>query len=868
MARRFIPAIVLSILMTLAAFNGALAAGPRTYDAVVVPGALLEDMEGREIGNMGVFAWQGGSFIPIPFQIDEKTEASISSRKTALVYVGSYPSETGPDSDPLFDRDDEVCFMARDAAARAPDAAMPPGAALCSEIDITDPETGRQAFAYLCAFSAAATKSGVSYVHYDPALDAVNSAAYTAGFDPEMPATMDALSIPPENGGSGVDLLDSFRVRFDMLIIGGFYGHVLDNRDFPGKLLAVKAGPVRVIRVLEATGEVWPFYLHHPVFYTVHYPEAMVYDMEIKAPLARGRLELTMDLDEQASNMTFYSQNNLAGVMIDGEMSDAEKELDYSPSSWTAISGSQGSVLMRLVLPRGSRAYPDLYYRDDRDMPDRPGSNAGLIGRFGFSLSPLQDVEPEPARLRTWLFFPPGTFTPGEEAPFLAVNDRPLRVEINGNIGQGQVSAAALPEDTRPPEQGPKPSFETRSMTEERTAGILPWVLIDPNLGNGAGASYVDRDLFDRGIDFTLGGLISTRLYKIFELDTRHLPVPPGIDEFALSVYYQDHPNRYFYGIGPLSDSDDLVVYRRQETIADFTFEKYWGEHFGSISTFQYRQVEVSEGEMVTGELDSIEEHFGEDDELLDGERWGPRAYGMGAAVVNSIKLGAFYDLRDNDRYPTRGMYLKGDVQYVGPALGADYEYLRPTVQASFYFSPHWLNLESGPTRHIGPANIGGKFYGPGKKRVIAVRATVTDLMADEIEFDGQKILDVPFYELCELGDANMARGYYEARQRGNDLVALQAELRWLAYKDKLHLFLFVDGGRVFDDVWDPTNPIDDEDSWLVSYGAGVIIHTLPDYFQRITIGFSDEVTAITYVGGWYSFEDWPRQRDAEGKDW
>lgn len=865
MIAKRLPNFILGGLVLIIGFS-AVPAGSATpireMDPVVVPGSLLRALDGETLDRLGLFAWGEDQFLPIPFQIDERTEWDQGGSARWRVYVGESGAPGLRDDQPGLDLDDELCFLARDAGDRALPSLWPAEVRRGIEIALSDPLRQGQAFVYLFSFPRAAPRSPRRYLEYDPALDRIVSPAYQAGFDPKAPVTLEELSIPESHGGNSRDFLDAFQIRIDLLITPGVYGHVLHNQDFPGKILGVKAGPVRVIRIIQARGEVWPFYFSAPVFQTIHYPEAFEYEMEFKVPLAQGRLDLAADLNSSASGMTFYSAHNPQGVVVDGAMSEAEKNLDYSPGSWAAVTGQPGSLLLREVLPQRAEVFPDLLFWDDASAQDPPESEAGRFGRFGFSISPVQDLKPLPALVQIWFFFPPGQeFRPGQESPFLQIHDHPLQVETADQKGLGQVQAPPLPADTRPPGQAARKSFQTRSMTEEKTAGVLPWFLIDPNLGNGGGASYVDRDFMGQGIDLNVGGLISTRLYKTGDLEVRFLPWLKGVENFGFRVYYLDHPNRYYYGEGADADEDDLSVYRRTEQIAELKLEKYWRPSFGTFFQWQYHQVQVGPGEMVMGELPSIEEHYGRDSELDQGERWGPRVYGYGISKVNHLRLGAYWDRRDNERYPRQGSYWKGQVEWVDPWLGADYRYLKNKAQVSAYFSPHWLNLETQPLDHPGPLDLWGKFAGPDKSRVLAFRFTLQDIQAGTTRFAGREISDVPFFELSELGDKDLMRGCYEARQRGNDLVDFQTELRWLAYKDTLHLFLFLDAGRVFDDLWAPSEDVWDQQTWLISYGAGVIVHTLPDYLQRITIGFSREVFAIIYVTGWYAFEDKPRQK-------
>ena len=71
----------------------------RIYEAVVAPGSTLPGLAGAAVTDLWVYAYRGGAWVQIPFQLDQK-DAS-----------GNY---FVADSDPTFDSNDELVWMAKD----------------------------------------------------------------------------------------------------------------------------------------------------------------------------------------------------------------------------------------------------------------------------------------------------------------------------------------------------------------------------------------------------------------------------------------------------------------------------------------------------------------------------------------------------------------------------------------------------------------------------------------------------------------------------------------------------------------------------------------------------------------------------------
>lgn len=173
------------------------AALERAEEPIVIDGAHFPAFSGAPLNELVVYAYRGGEWSAIPFQIDE---VNISN-----TFVMS-------DDGFLGDRD-ELVFMAGDAGDGASPADWPPDtrARLYPRyaITVTDPlGANQQAWAYVYR-SPTLTRSHVSYITWTFAAQTASAVSYTAVFSPSKFVGLSDLFI---NGGTA-DILDRQKTR-------------------------------------------------------------------------------------------------------------------------------------------------------------------------------------------------------------------------------------------------------------------------------------------------------------------------------------------------------------------------------------------------------------------------------------------------------------------------------------------------------------------------------------------------------------------------------------------------------------------------------------------------------------------------------
>jgi outer membrane protein assembly factor BamA len=140
-----------------------------------------------------------------------------------------------------------------------------------------------------------------------------------------------------------------------------------------------------------------------------------------------------------------------------------------------------------------------------------------------------------------------------------------------------------------------------------------------------------------------------------------------------------------------------------------------------------------------------------------------PAMQGSKGGKVMFFGLSQSYDTRNSNNYPTKGFYGRLTYQYAPDFYGRD----------GFTGNRVTVNLRD--------------FIGLSNKLVLGSQAIFQTLMSNHL----------PFYILPQLGSDEMMRGYYTGRYRDQNLLALQAELRY-RYTSRLGAVLFLGSGTVW----------------------------------------------------------------------
>ncbi len=264
----------------------------RTYDPVVLSGSQVSAQLNPPIDQLALYRYEGGSWTPIPFQIDE-----VDLTGTLVV-----------EGDGLFHPQDELVWMIWDGGEQAPSNDWPtdPFAQLNprSEIRVTDPlSTGHESWVYLFR-SVSLPRSGVSYMSWTPSAQTAAAISYTLSFDYENFFGIADLSI---NRG-GIDILDRQKVR------GAVFGIPFTEEDLADVITTpISFSAQGPVRLASGTGN------QRLELYGRSYFSTLFVDTSA-LPFPPSEMRTSLDLNDPAISGldTYYDSNTPGGVAIDG----------------------------------------------------------------------------------------------------------------------------------------------------------------------------------------------------------------------------------------------------------------------------------------------------------------------------------------------------------------------------------------------------------------------------------------------------------------------------------------------------------------------------------------------------------------------
>jgi len=836
------------VLFSDAAVGEAGSARPlKRPDPVIIEGRYLPKIKGAKIDRIGVFVYRGDGWEPIPFQVDEK---AAKGRREKPRYV--IPPEA--DSNPTFDDDDELVFIARDLGLAAPSKDIPLKPKVSAEIAVTDPSSRVTGYAYVMVFDKPPDKASGDYVGWRAKRRLVISPGrYEVGYPKGDAFFFNKFAVPSANGGDGSDFVDTLKMRANARLVAQLFEYDITNSDWRNDLIGIKDGPVRVIRRVKVRVNSALFRVHKSVVDVIYYPDFFSMDvpvpmgMKYVPPLYQSDLRLSLDLANDAPPMSFFNDRNLPApeFVADGVMTKAEKKLDNRSSKWLCLSGEPGTVLMRLDQKPGVKTHQDLYYYDNSKKRDPPEEFPGHRGDSGFYISKLEDVK-KSERVYKLTFAFPSSGSIDKIVSYVSAWKEPLEVLAQKSFQVAQYQPPYLYPDLR--EKKPRPAY-LPPLIKTKTRAILPQFSVDPNVGYGLGIQFVERKTFGTNLSSDLGFLLTHRLHQFHRLEEIYKNLGP-ISEARLYLLYMQHPNKYFFGIGNDREPDDLAVFRQEQVLGRVSLKRKVTDWFVAGVRFKVEHNWVGHGELYTRYEPSIEETYGPPEDI-DEERFGPEVYGLDGGWTNSLDFTLALDFRDDERYPTRGTYDIVGVEFTPKWLGSDYEYTKYRIDLRYYYGGKLINRETEEPRNLWLRHI----VGSQARRVLAMRLFAQRTDAPLVGFADRTAKDVPFYNLSGFGGATVSRGHYEGQWKDNDITFAQVELRWRFWK--------ITDGTVFYDVGKVWENINNRAEWRStdwtdihsSYGVGLVWRIVPDIVLRVNYGFSKEnPSGLLYVWAYHTF--------------
>jgi len=326
----------------------------RTLDAVIIPGKNVEGATGLDISNLRLLSLRNGAVSPIPFQVDQR-----DYNDEWVWDVSSGAERIHDDEDPedrqVFDDNDVLVFIARDAGDRLTDSNLPADSDFISEITVTDPVDGSRGWVYLVHFpQSPPAPSTRRYVNYDNKKRTVTAENYEFTLSDKHLAVMDTLRL------NGKSILDRTKVRGEVEISIFFIESTIEfnEEEIGGYNEGYINGPVRLVKRsvnhLVMSGMDAPDVLCDHFFYP-EYAELPI-ALTMQFPVQKMKLRVTGDYFGGQFKRVYVDGMDkplsLSEIVLEGDLLKIAKG-----ARWMGLDSKDGSIVMSIKVPESISDY-------------------------------------------------------------------------------------------------------------------------------------------------------------------------------------------------------------------------------------------------------------------------------------------------------------------------------------------------------------------------------------------------------------------------------------------------------------------------------------------------------------------------------
>lgn len=322
----------------------------------------------------------------------------------------------------------------------------------------------------------------------------------------------------------------------------------------------------------------------------------------------------------------------------------------------------------------------------------------------------------------------------------------------------------------------------------------------------GFGLRRIKKRFWDERLYFKW--YYSTNDYQSYLFRFRSRGILTDWVEVDLYFRYKKRTRESFYGIGMDSQKEKMANYTFENTEFRADIPLRIQENMTAGVTGGYIISNLYDGRSpdLPGQLDSImaDPDFALEEGRLDGSRY------ITAGVIFE------YDGRNHHGQPSRGFHiLSRFIRYLGTDRSADLGFYETKIDIR-----HYLNV--------------------WHKRILAARFYI-----QRFDADNNNDRATPIYMTSRIGGPSGPRGYAEWRFIDNDLALASAEWRFPLW-DRLDGFIFLDEGRVFDEITDS----EFFKRWQYSAGFGLRVWNVDEVSFSAQVARSDEDTRFYVESG------------------
>lgn len=365
---------------------------------VVITGNLLPGLVGVPVDRIALFRWTGSVLEPIVFQIDRKDNKDR--------YILSHPTDAKPIIETgFFDTNDELALFSQDAGYRITGAneGVKPKNELV-ELEAMDEQSGSSRWLYAKKDAQITDRTNREYIKYFPSKDRVTTEEFKLGFSSDTPFLVDSLQWRTDSGdGWSPDVIDIMKIRHIGKLLG-FIPFERHSGDYSSDLVAVKQGPIRIIRrTKNQVRMLWKLKTPTLLIDYVISPDGFVMDTIIDMPFPVGLFFsdaitlTTVDWNSAADLPVLYisSATRQESLQIDGAMGTEKTHFNTLAMTDVNVDSSLGNIHMKVVIPDDFPIKPYLYLLDDRKQIDEPEQDPGQFGNVGFRTTGWENIDTE-----------------------------------------------------------------------------------------------------------------------------------------------------------------------------------------------------------------------------------------------------------------------------------------------------------------------------------------------------------------------------------------------------------------------------------------------------------------------------------------
>ena len=370
----------------------------RSIDPVEVSGSEVSDITNTDISGLRVLASHNGKLVPIPFQVDQKNADNdwvwsvILKSDEDSFQVRSLEDSTRDDQDPpgkdIFDANDVLLFIVKDAGEQDRKRAIQLGAERIVELEIEDPVDHGKGWVYLAYFATnAPALSDTRYVRYEPSSFRISGPEHEFIYSPDNIMVLEDFRL------GGVSILTASRIRGAVTAGIGplMFDFAFSEKTIQGYNAGYIEGPVRIIKrsveriqlgagitspVMNCDHFHYPWHAEIPILISKQFP---VRQVSIQATsIFRTSTLFMAEIDGGADP-----------ILLQGRSTNRNLLTNNQEAEWIKLSGEEISIISSVKIPQEHVGHLDvLPYlakvdgEPNEDNVDRfSGTEAGFLIR-------------------------------------------------------------------------------------------------------------------------------------------------------------------------------------------------------------------------------------------------------------------------------------------------------------------------------------------------------------------------------------------------------------------------------------------------------------------------------------------------------